>query len=535
MTSLGQNASGSSWFDVDPVQPATHPLVEIPSEQAVESKVGYELQAVSANLKGKNLVYRGNNAFVQTVHEAFASHRPLSIGPEDILMLLAQGVSQHVNTNFIQLKDKIFVDAKPTELVVRNDELAQTPEAWASLLHSYTQEVKPNLKLDLSPFFESDLSTTTSEIRTALEIVGLETYKKVYTYVAETGCGIPKIELRGSVEDWEKVQSRLSALHKVDMEWWAKALTPVLSEFINAKKGNINLEFWQSIYKNDVDYGEEIISGWIVLFFPYIIELDYTALDHYTYEEDSLGEYSIPAIENSFIRNPVLEGNKYLLAGINTEKIPSGLSKVDVVWNNYNSQTSMKIQLCAGFMGISQNANLALSPVIGWCAANTLKETKLDLDWYDERDANTLVHRFPERTVFFMSEPTQTAYFSKKGQSGNNNQELAVELGLRLEMENAIPSSKIHEYEVLVGVYADNTLGPIYLVHQNITEDAGDVKQFMQVFQSIKGHWTAGKCSHEDFVRSNFTLQEMTPEPEKLIGYDSQKLVAVNSWVKLKL
>jgi hypothetical protein len=248
-----------------------------------------------------------------------------------------------------------------------------------------------------------------------------------------------------------------------------------------------------------------------------------------------LGEYSVPSIENKFIRNSVLEGRKYLLAGINTEMIPSGISKVDVIWNNYNSNTSMKIQLCAGFMGISQSADLALSPAIGWCAVNTMKKTELDLNWYDERDAETLVHRFPEQSVFFISEPTQSAYFTKKGKSGNNNEELAVELSLRLEMEKVIPSWQIHEYEVLIGLNADNTPGPIYLIHKNKQEDAEQVQHFMEVFQSIKGTWTAGKCTHDDFIKGNFTLLEMTPEPEKLIGYEASKLIVVNSWLRLKL
>ena len=50
---------------------------------------------------------------------------------------------------------------------------------------------------------------------------------------------------------------------------WILALEPILEEFIQASKNNINHEFWENIYKRRGGSGGPYITGWVIHFFPY--------------------------------------------------------------------------------------------------------------------------------------------------------------------------------------------------------------------------------------------------------------------------
>ena len=55
-----------------------------------------------------------------------------------------------------------------------------------------------------------------------------------------------------------------------DCDWWLDALKPVLAQFVAAAKGKVDRDFWCSIYKVHEESGRAFVTGWCVLFFPYI-------------------------------------------------------------------------------------------------------------------------------------------------------------------------------------------------------------------------------------------------------------------------
>jgi len=56
-------------------------------------------------------------------------------------------------------------------------------------------------------------------------------------YMMECGCGIPKVRLMGSLNDWENIRDRALELKKYDLEFWIDAILPILNKFIAAYKG----------------------------------------------------------------------------------------------------------------------------------------------------------------------------------------------------------------------------------------------------------------------------------------------------------
>lgn len=94
-----------------------------------------------------------------------------------------------------------------------------------------------------------------------------------------TECGIPWIELQGTLEDWEELRLRADQLLANGVmpkfaDAWRPGLIQILDEFVASYRGNVNHHFWQSICKK-VQHGAgsgayTTISGWITTLFPHI-------------------------------------------------------------------------------------------------------------------------------------------------------------------------------------------------------------------------------------------------------------------------
>lgn len=147
-----------------------------------------------------------------------------------------------------------------------------------------------------------------------------------YSYHVRTTCGIPKIKIKGTKEDWILLKDSFNKLAvQLNMKWWAKGLNPVLDEFIKVFDGKINLEHWRSIYKYYKVQGCDSPSfdGWISRFLPYTKEF---VRDGYAYVKHS-------------------DWNKRMYF----HDVPSGITFVDVKWH-YSKDIPLK--LYTGFVGI---------------------------------------------------------------------------------------------------------------------------------------------------------------------------------------
>ena len=102
-------------------------------------------------------------------------------------------------------------------------------------------------------------------------------------HVGCVGCGIPKVYLEGTLEDWEKLLIKVKSLEKYELKWWTDNLQKVINKIIETKKGNVDVIFWKyfifSSIRQYVEYGpsgigkklsnQKYIGGWILYFFPY--------------------------------------------------------------------------------------------------------------------------------------------------------------------------------------------------------------------------------------------------------------------------
>jgi len=119
-----------------------------------------------------------------------------------------------------------------------------------------------------------DFSTTTPSDRIVGCAALMGAMKEYFSYTAHTRCGIPRITLEGTREDWEEILRRADRIAEYGDECvlWHRMLMPVLRRFVatfddSGLKKHETKKFWESMvqYKNPGS-GTPYFSGWLTAF-----------------------------------------------------------------------------------------------------------------------------------------------------------------------------------------------------------------------------------------------------------------------------
>lgn len=100
----------------------------------------------------------------------------------------------------------------------------------------------------------------------------MASFRRYFDYEAHTVCGIPRVTLLGTADDWRDLRRRVSDMATYDLAWWVEALRPVCDKFVETAEGRPDPSFWKAIYKPRAVYGATLITGWIGRLFPYLVD-----------------------------------------------------------------------------------------------------------------------------------------------------------------------------------------------------------------------------------------------------------------------
>ncbi|RIA99416.1 hypothetical protein C1645_811443 [Glomus cerebriforme] len=116
------------------------------------------------------------------------------------------------------------------------------PEVVNRLILKSDQAVE---KIAINSLLECNFSTTSKTSLTASHIVLVKAYFS-YSFL----CGIPKVTLEGTLEDWTKLQKKVIQLRQLDldMNFWLDKLEPVVRKLVKTYKGEFDEEFWAKIF-----------------------------------------------------------------------------------------------------------------------------------------------------------------------------------------------------------------------------------------------------------------------------------------------
>lgn len=313
---------------------------------------------VKSSFASDKLCYFGYDTFFKGMVKAFADHRPVTLTPDAIWLLICQGLAHHVNDNPEQMRPLLVSHEGKMDLVVRSDLPLTNPDvSWEALLSDFTDEIGTYTKDGVAELITASFSTTGVNERMASQITLMESVKSYFEYIViYMSCGIPDITLTGTPADWKSILERTRKLEKYGLKWWTDQLIPILEEFVRASEGHPDTGFWMNIVKTKRP--EEVRGGGCSPDTP--TEFDGWFLKFLPFDEDGRTPEHVNILH----------------------KFAPEMVKVPFRYIELNDATGLverdePMEMWAGLVGMEQDARYGLTPKIGWLVRRSEDEAKV--------------------------------------------------------------------------------------------------------------------------------------------------------------
>jgi hypothetical protein len=273
--------------------------------------------------------YSKSSSFFDVLTLAYANHYPMEISPDDIWLMILDGFRLHVNNNRKKLKKFFVAPGADTVIKVVDNSLGyeSTHNEWFWTIANLFDSLQSKLPQKTGGPLKTKFSTTSPIDNNISRSMVMAVASEYYSYSVFTSCGIPKIKVNGTKEDWILLKNSFNKLAlQLNMKWWANGLNSVLDEFINIFDGKINLEHWKNIYKyyKPNGCGSPHFDGWISRFIPYTKKM-FRDEERYVKRTD---------------------WNEW----VSFYDVPQGITFIDITWICYGRTIPLK--LYTGFIGI---------------------------------------------------------------------------------------------------------------------------------------------------------------------------------------
>lgn len=360
---LAATPATSTTFEVSPVEIAGEPVEHVPTGYALRTRFGrYEATSVNHEM----VIHGGMHALVFATHLAYARHYPLVLSPDMLWLTILHGISLHIRQAPDSFCTLLGVGRGNQTLSLRRDDFVCGKEdnPWPEVFGAFSRMVRERMDRRMWKALAPEFSTTGELERAAYSVSLMSLMRHFFTYELVTICGIPRITLRGTPDDWRRLRENARLLDRFGLEWWHDALEPVLEQFVDASEGRIDTLFWRGMYKKNNMSGGPYIHGWIVSLFPYIVSAN-----------------------DTLARNPLIrpQGTPPPMPGLTTDDFPPGVAVAPFTWQYLGESHSY--DAIAGLLCIRQDTTtLALEPMIGWLvceAGRTLSPPPMQ-EWHHQ-------------------------------------------------------------------------------------------------------------------------------------------------------
>jgi len=189
-----------------------------------------------------------------------------------VLRNVAQAVADHgdipaVRDLFVahQGKKEININVGPS--------LSGLNYSW--LFNQFSEAIRNNLKTEkYVKTVENDFSTTTSDLKIISQVMLMSSLKKYFSYGFFTACGIPGLHMKGTPEDWEKLNEKFLELEEIlksvkkelRLKRWfddTKLVFTNLNKTFNEDPIDQDVkQWWSRILSWKEDYGSGIHPHW---------------------------------------------------------------------------------------------------------------------------------------------------------------------------------------------------------------------------------------------------------------------------------
>merc|ERR1712215_43259 len=268
----------------DQLEPESFSSPQLTSSEFIEAVMGrYERRGSGRKPVGNKTYALGTNlpishtndprGFLSTVFTAYAHHLHLITSPEDWWLTIVQKVVAAVDQNSEkEIVRKHFVGHEgKKELVVHIDSINDVGEE--DFFNQMSQQMTENIK---DPGYvanlQQDFSTSTSLHGIVGNVAIMSSLQEYFVFTGRIECGIPSIEMKGTLQDWERLgnkfqwlRNRLSTISEeigLTEHWW-NGTEVVLTRLLKTYKGEPDRDWWnQIIEKRDQFAGCGTVTEW---------------------------------------------------------------------------------------------------------------------------------------------------------------------------------------------------------------------------------------------------------------------------------
>jgi hypothetical protein len=309
----------------------------------------------------------------------------LTIRPDDVWLAILTQFSFYVNANSEQLR-RCFVEHEgKRKLTITTDRNRNTVD-FGNLAKQFAVLIDQNVSdPTLEEWIAPSFSTTTDNDRVVCSVVMMATLKHYFDYHASLMCGIPRVTLEGTREDWADIYQRVDKLKEYGPQAiaWYHVLKPVLNRMVvafDAPNSKKNIDFWSHVAKWNGGSGDRFLSGWITAFcfwdsegkwlgFPFKKDFleektatdDIASLNARDFEKKCL-KVSAPQTLVGPLELYQLDGATFPAV----PRVPAGYAEVDVHLDDNGED--LECSMLAGSVGIHVEGEKAdrVSPASGW-------------------------------------------------------------------------------------------------------------------------------------------------------------------------
>ena len=207
------------------------------------------------------------NGLMHAILTAYNNHHALILTPDDIWLAIVTQFSFFMGKHGSEIRNQFVSFEDKKEIVVVAEGEVKNAN-WTQLCSTMSDELVKHIKdPSVREWIVPNFSTTTPTHKIAGLITLFSTLQQFFEYKFIFMCGIPQFTLQGTVADWENIQLRFDRF--LDFKYpilqkWHAVLAPVLHQFTESAKGNINVNFWQRIckYVPVGSGGQKELTGW---------------------------------------------------------------------------------------------------------------------------------------------------------------------------------------------------------------------------------------------------------------------------------
>ncbi len=249
----------------------------IPNNETFKKKGGKIVQSSSVIEPIKTKVSPACYGFLSSVLDAYNDHHNLILRPDDVWQAILTQFSFYVNANAEALRDN-FVDFQGKKgLVVEIPGSLYTANYGTFAKRMVDEEIPKNLKdATVTDWLFPNFTTTTDTDRVVAAVSIMSTLQAYFSYGCCLSCGIPKVTLLGTVQDWQTLRKKIDGLLQYEvsghrdglvMEKWHGLLKKVIDGFVASAEGNPDLSFWDTVASMESGgSGPTYLSGWLTVF-----------------------------------------------------------------------------------------------------------------------------------------------------------------------------------------------------------------------------------------------------------------------------